>query len=157
MANTFPNMIRTCTVNGRPCGCAPTEACRMVSATQYDTGPAPLPDGASDLVHRVDKKRCADCKASQCAGPDHCRKEWDAERAKRDAARREPLLPRNSALVIEPVANGFTVRETYTEFGSGRMQGVKTLVFQDLGHSDGTEDASLLSFLKHHFAAQEDR
>ena len=127
MANTFPNMIRTCTVNGRPCGCAPTEACRMVP-THRDVRPAPLPAGSSDLVHREPAKPAP-----------------------------EPVIERGEPLVIEPVANGFLVHRANPHALGTAVSARETLVFQDLGHSDGTEDASLLSFLKHHFAAQEDR
>jgi hypothetical protein len=83
MASTFHTTRRTCPVNDLPCGCGPTEACRMVSATKFDTGPAP-----------ADEKRCGACDRSPC----QCK-----------VPAREPLLPRNAVLRIQRVGNGFVV------------------------------------------------
>jgi hypothetical protein len=150
MVSTFQTLMRTCPVNSLPCGCAPAEACRWASATQYDTGPAP-----------ADEKRCADCKASRCAGPDNCRNEWDKQRAddvKRCGAcdrspcqckvpARDPLLPRNAVLRIQAVGNGFIVE-------APNYNG-EPLVFQTLGKYENA--FSLAEFVLSHFDAPEDR
>lgn len=91
MASTFQTLMRTCPVNSLPCGCGPTEACRMVSATQFDTGPAP-----------ADEKRCGACDRSPC----QCKVPAPA--------RADRLLPRNAVLRIQPVGNGFIVEAPNT-------------------------------------------
>jgi hypothetical protein len=125
----------------------------------------------------ADKKEPAQAACHHCSQPHLCegrsamlfpkcvtnqRKQAEGVERAREAlaeapAARDPAIPRNAPVVIRRVGNGFVV-EGYT---FGQRVTVRTddevLVFQDLGHSNGTEEASLLSFLEHHFTRPEDQ